>query len=94
MLCRGLDKGCIQIIERAGFDKIWFGIFMVIIIEIAQITPPLGFNLFVLQGMTGHEIFSITKAALPFFFLMSLLAALITIFPEIVTWLPSTILSK
>jgi TRAP-type C4-dicarboxylate transport system permease large subunit len=84
----------LPIIEKAGFDKIWFGIFMVIIIEIAQITPPLGFNLFVLQGMTGQEIFSITKAALPFFFLMSLLAALITIFPEIVTWLPSTILSQ
>lgn len=84
----------LPIIVGAGFDKIWFGIFMVIIIEIAQITPPLGFNLFILQGMTGQEIFSITKAALPFFFLMSFLAALITIFPEIVTWLPSTILSN
>ena len=83
----------LPIVQSAGFDKIWFGIFMVIIIEIAQITPPLGFNLFVLQGMTGQEIFTITKAALPFFFLMSLLAALITIFPEIVTWLPSTMLS-
>ena len=84
----------LPIITGAGFDKIWFGIFMVIIIEIAQITPPLGFNLFILQGMTGQEIFSITKAALPFFFLMSFLAALITIFPEIVTWLPSKILSN
>jgi C4-dicarboxylate transporter DctM subunit len=84
----------LPIIVGAGFDKIWFGIFMVIIIEIAQITPPLGFNLFILQGMTGQDIFSITKAALPFFFLMSFLAALITIFPEIVTWLPSTILSN
>jgi len=84
----------LPIIESAGFDKIWFGIFMVIIIEIAQITPPLGFNLFVLQGMTGQEIFHITRAALPFFFLMSFLAALITIFPEIVTWLPSTMLAR
>jgi C4-dicarboxylate transporter DctM subunit len=84
----------LPIIVGAGFDKIWFGIFMVIIIEIAQITPPLGFNLFVLQGMTDQEIFSITKAALPFFFLMSFLAALITIFPEIVMWLPSKMLSN
>ena len=84
----------LPIVQSAGFDKIWFGIFMVIIIEIAQITPPLGFNLFVLQGMTGQEIFTITKAALPFFFFLCFFAARITNFPEIVTWLPSTMLSR
>lgn len=84
----------LPIVESAGFDKIWLGIFIVILIEIAQITPPLGFNLFVLQGMTGQEIFKITKSALPFFFLLSFLAALITIFPEFVTWLPDRMLQR
>jgi C4-dicarboxylate transporter, DctM subunit len=84
----------LPIIEGAGFDVIWFGIFMVVMIEIAQITPPLGFNLFVLQGMTGQEIFSITKAAFPYFILMTLLTAIMTVFPQIVTWLPSRMLAQ
>ena len=72
-------------IRQAGFDMIWFGVFLVIVVEMAQITPPVGFNLFVLQGMTGRDILKVTKAALPFFFLMLLSIVIIIIFPQIVT---------
>lgn len=75
-------------IERAGFDLLWFGIFIVIVVEMAQITPPVGFNLFVLQGMTGHQITYIGKVAFPFFVMMCVMVALLVWFPEIVTWLP------
>ncbi len=75
-------------VERAGFDLIWFGIFVVVVVEMAQITPPVGFNLFVLQGMTGHQITYIARAALPLFFLMVVAVAVITLFPGIVTFLP------
>ena len=72
-------------VQTAGIDLIWFGIFTVIVVEMAQITPPVGFNLFVLQGMTGRDILKVTKAALPFFFLMLLSIVIIIIFPQIVT---------
>ena len=72
-------------VQTAGIDLIWFGIFTVIVVEMAQITPPDGFNLFVLQGMTGRDILKVTKAALPFFFLMLLSIVIIVIFPQIVT---------
>ncbi len=75
-------------IERAGFDLLWFGIFIVIVVEMAQITPPVGFNLFVLQGMTGHQITYIGKVAFPFFLMMCVMVALLFWFPELVTWLP------
>jgi C4-dicarboxylate transporter, DctM subunit len=75
-------------IERAGFDLLWFGIFVVIVVEMAQITPPVGFNLFVLQGMTGHQITYIGKVAFPFFLMMCVMVALLVWFPELVTWLP------
>ena len=75
-------------ITKAGIDPLWFGIFIVLVVEMAQITPPVGFNLFVLQGMTGRDIGWIAKVALPFFFLMVAAVALIYIFPGIVTWLP------
>ncbi len=80
------------LVERAGFDLIWFGIYLVLVVEMAQITPPVGFNLYVLQGMTGKNIFSIGLYALPFFLLMMTAVALIAIFPEIALWLPSTML--
>ncbi|GGX78353.1 hypothetical protein GCM10007160_01990 [Litchfieldella qijiaojingensis] len=79
----------LPMVEAAGIDLIWFGIFLVIVVEMSQITPPVGFNLFVLQGMTGKNILHIAKAALPFFFLMLLGVVLITLFPEIVTYLPN-----
>ncbi|MFN9807546.1 MAG: TRAP transporter large permease subunit, partial [Betaproteobacteria bacterium] len=76
-------------IQAAGIDPLWFGIFIVIVVEMAQITPPVGFNLFVLQGMTGKEISYIARAALPYFFVMLLAVLLLYAFPQIVTWLPS-----
>jgi tripartite ATP-independent transporter DctM subunit len=75
-------------VRQAGFDMIWFGIFLVIVVEMAQITPPVGFNLFVLQGMTDHDMPYIAKAALPMFFIMCLAVTLVVAFPEIATWLP------
>ncbi|MCR9178563.1 MAG: TRAP transporter large permease subunit, partial [Alphaproteobacteria bacterium] len=74
----------LPMVDRAGIDLLWFGIFTVIVVEMAQITPPVGFNLFVLQGMTGRDILKVTKAAAPFFFLMLLGIAIITAFPQIV----------
>ncbi|MBO6560986.1 MAG: TRAP transporter large permease subunit [Nisaea sp.] len=76
----------LPMVENAGIDLIWFGIFTVIVVEMAQITPPVGFNLFVLQGMTGRDILQVTKASVPFFFLMLLGILIIGIFPELVTW--------
>ncbi|MBM3480390.1 MAG: TRAP transporter large permease subunit [Alphaproteobacteria bacterium] len=75
-------------IERAGFDLVWFGIFVVIVVEMAQITPPVGFNLFVLQGMTGHQITYIGWVAFPFFLLMCLMVALLFFVPDLALWLP------
>jgi C4-dicarboxylate transporter, DctM subunit len=75
-------------IQKAGIDPLWFGIFIVLVVEMAQITPPVGFNLFVLQGMTGREIGWIARVTLPFFFLMIAAVALIYFFPQIVTFLP------
>ena len=75
-------------VQKAGIDLIWFGIFVVIVVEMAQITPPVGFNLFVLQGMTKREIGWIARVTLPFFFLMIAAVGLIYVVPEIVTWLP------
>ncbi len=76
-------------VEAAGIDLLWFGIFLVLVVEMAQITPPVGFNLFVLQGMTGRDIGWIARATLPFFALMVLAVALIYAFPGIATWLPA-----
>ncbi len=75
----------LPMVQTAGIDLIWFGIYTVIVVEMAQITPPVGFNLFVLQSMTGRDILKITKAAMPFFFLMLLGIIILVIFPEIVT---------
>ena len=76
------------IIEQAGIDRIWFGIFIVIVVEMAQITPPVGFNLFVIQGLTGYNILLVARATLPFFFLLLAAVIIISVFPEIVTYLP------
>lgn len=75
-------------VRGAGIDLIWFGIFVVVVIEMAQITPPIGFNLFVLQGMTNHEMGYITRAALPMFGIMVLMVFVLIWFPELATWLP------
>jgi tripartite ATP-independent transporter DctM subunit len=75
-------------VQAAGIDPIWFGIFVVLVVEMAQVTPPVGFNLFVLQGMTGRELTWIARVTWPMFALMVLSVALIYVFPGIVTWLP------
>jgi C4-dicarboxylate transporter, DctM subunit len=75
-------------IIAAGIDPLWFGIFVVLVVEMAQITPPVGFNLFVLQGMTGKELPYIARVAMPMFFMMVLAVSLIYFVPELVTWLP------
>jgi TRAP-type C4-dicarboxylate transport system permease large subunit len=75
-------------LQLAQIDLLWFGIFIVIVVEMAQITPPVGFNLFVLQGMTKREIGWIARVTLPFFLAMVVAVALIYVFPGLVTWLP------
>ncbi|WP_120496804.1 TRAP transporter large permease [Kiloniella sp. EL199] len=76
-------------VEQAGIDPLWFGIYIVIVVEMSQITPPVGFNLFVLQALTGRNILTVAKAALPFFGLLILALAIIIAVPEIVTYLPN-----
>jgi tripartite ATP-independent transporter DctM subunit len=78
-------------VREAGIDLIWFGIFIVVVVEMAQITPPIGFNLFVLQGMTEHEMSFIAKAAIPMFLIMVLMVFVLIAFPEIATWLPDNL---
>jgi len=77
-------------VRDAGIDLIWFGIFVVVVVEMAQITPPIGFNLFVLQGMTHHEMGYITRAALPMFLIMVLMCFVLIWFPGLAMWLPET----
>lgn len=81
-------------VQAAGIDLLWFGIFIVIVVEMAQITPPVGFNLFVVQNLTGKDIFTIAKATLPFFLLMVIAVVLITVFPEIVVSLPKAMVAR
>ncbi len=81
-------------IRQAGFDMIWFGIYLVIVVEMAQITPPVGFNLFVLQGMANRDMAFIAKSAFPLFLLMILAVIIIIIFPEIALWLPNKMSQK
>jgi len=75
-------------VQAAGIDLIWFGIFVVLVVEMAQITPPVGFNLFVVQGMTGRQLPYVARVSLPMFWLMVLAVALVWWFPELVLWLP------
>lgn len=82
----------LPMVQKAGFDLVWFGIFVVLLVEIAEVTPPVGFNLFVLQNMTGKDSNVIAKAAIPFFFCLVACIALITIFPSIVTVLPNAVM--
>lgn len=78
----------IPMVKQAGFDLVWFGIFLVLVVEMAEVSPPVGFNLFVLQTMSGKDSNTVAKAALPFFFLLVLAVAIITVFPSIVMVLP------
>lgn len=84
----------LPMVQTAGFDLIWFGIFIILLVEIAEVTPPVGFNLFVLQNMTGKDSNYIARKALPFFFMMVIAIAIITVWPEIATWLPEYVMAK
>ncbi len=84
----------LPMVTAAGFDPIWFGIYLILMVEVSQITPPVGFNLFVIQGLTGEPIIRIARYALPFFFLMLFTTAIITIFPEIALFLPELMIGK
>jgi tripartite ATP-independent transporter DctM subunit len=82
----------LPMIQKAGFDLVWFGIFVILLVEIAEVTPPVGFNLFVLQNMTGKDSNRIARAAIPFFMCLVLCIALITLFPGIVTSVPDWVM--
>jgi C4-dicarboxylate transporter, DctM subunit len=84
----------LPLIKAAGFDKVWFGIFMVLVVEMAQITPPVAFNLSVLQGVTGKSMAYLTRVTLPYLFIMMGFAVLIAVFPGIVLWFPNFVLNK
>ncbi|MGB7299153.1 MAG: TRAP transporter large permease subunit [Burkholderiaceae bacterium] len=77
-------------VEAAGIDLIWFGIFIVVVVEMSQITPPIGLNLFVIQSLTGRDLLYLARAALPFFMVMVVMVALLIVVPELATWLPNT----
>ena len=81
----------LPLITGAGYDAVWFGIFVVVAVEISQITPPIGFNLFVIQSQTGESISTIAKAALPFFFILLAFALLLAVFPSLALWLPRSL---
>jgi len=84
----------LPMIQKAGIDLVWFGIFIVLLVEIAEVTPPVGFNLFVLQNMTGRDSNYIAACSLPFFLMLVVCIALITVFPVTVTWLPDLVMGK
>ncbi|GAA4228562.1 tripartite ATP-independent transporter DctM subunit [Sagittula marina] len=81
-------------IRAAGIDLIWFGIFIVVVVEMAQITPPVGFNLFVLQGMTRHDMSYIARTAIPMFLIMVVMVGILVAFPGLATWLPETVQAR
>ena len=79
------------LVRTAGFDMLWFGVYLMIVVEMAQITPPIGFNLFVLQGMTGRDIGFIAASAVPMFLIMCAFIVVLVVFPGLATWLPSVL---
>jgi TRAP-type C4-dicarboxylate transport system permease large subunit len=80
------------LITAAGFDKIWFGIFLVLVVEMSQITPPVGFNLFVIQGLTGEDLGTLTRYTLPYLAIMVGFVSALVAFPGMVHWLPKLLL--
>ncbi|MFL5220888.1 MAG: TRAP transporter large permease subunit, partial [Microvirga sp.] len=81
----------LPIVKTAGFDPVWFGVFLVLVVEMAQITPPVGFNLFVIQGLTDDGLGYIAKVTLPYLIIMVAFTMLVTLFPQIVLWLPAAL---
>ena len=80
--------------QAVGIDAVWFGIYLVVMVELAQITPPVGFNLFILQAMTGRDLLTVARASMPFFCLLLVAVALFAIFPQIVLFLPQTMIGR
>jgi TRAP-type C4-dicarboxylate transport system permease large subunit len=79
------------IVKAAGFDPIWFGVFLVLVVEMAQITPPVGFNLFIIQGLTDDSLSYIAKVTLPYLVIMILFTILLIAMPQIALWLPNAL---
>ena len=84
----------IPVVKQSGFDLVWFGIFMVLVVEIATITPPVGLNLFVVQAITGKDSMVIARACLPYVMTMVITVAIITVWPEVVSWLPNLVMGR
>jgi C4-dicarboxylate transporter DctM subunit len=84
----------LPMVKQAGFDLVWFGVYLIILVEMAQITPPVGFNLFVLQNMSGRDSFTVAKAAFPFFILLNIAVVIITMFPQTALLLPRLAFSE
>jgi TRAP-type C4-dicarboxylate transport system permease large subunit len=82
------------LVVGAGFDPVWFGVFLVIMVELGTVSPPVGFNLFIIQGLTGDSMARVSWAALPFALLLSLSAALLVAFPSIALWLPRLLFDR
>lgn len=80
----------LPVVKAIGLDPLWFGIYLVLMVELAQITPPVGFNLFVIQSLTGEDLFRIARYSLPFMGVLLLMVALLVAFPSLATWLPQT----
>lgn len=80
--------------QAVGIDPVWFGIYLVVMVELAQITPPVGFNLFILQAMTGRDLITVARASLPFFCLLIVAVVLFAVFPQIVLYLPQTMIGR
>lgn len=84
----------LPMVTAAGFDPVWFGVYLILMVEVSQITPPVGFNLFVIQGLTGEAVTTIARHALPFFFLMLFTTAILTVIPQIALFLPNLMTAK
>ena len=84
----------LPMVKEAGFDLVWFGVYLVIHVEMAQITPPVGFNLFVIQGLTGDGLGYIARVTLPYLVIMVLFTLVITVFPQVVLFLPNLLAGR
>ncbi|RTH03822.1 C4-dicarboxylate ABC transporter permease, partial [Thermus scotoductus] len=80
----------LPVVKAIGLDPLWFGVYLVLMVELAQITPPVGFNFFVLQSLSGEDLFRIARYSLPFMGVLLLMVALLVAFPGLATWLPRT----
>ena len=79
------------LVVALGYNPVWFGIVMVLLVEMAMITPPVGLNVYVIHSLRPKEkIMDVFAGSVPFLIVMLFALGVITLFPSIVTWLPST----